>query len=37
VEACDPIVISGDNAIAWVRTNRGALVAKVVSSLSRHR
>lgn len=28
VEACDRIVISGDNAIAWVRTNQGALVAK---------
>jgi homoserine kinase type II len=28
VEACDRIVISDHNAIAWVRTNRGALVAK---------
>ena len=28
VEACDRIVISGDNAIAWVRTSQGALVAK---------
>lgn len=28
VEACDRIIISGDNAIAWVRTNQGALVAK---------
>jgi Ser/Thr protein kinase RdoA (MazF antagonist) len=28
VEACDRIVISGDNAIAWVRTDQGALVAK---------
>ncbi|MEI8409927.1 MULTISPECIES: hypothetical protein [unclassified Kribbella] len=28
VEACDRIVISGDNAIAWVGTNQGPLVAK---------
>lgn len=28
VQVCDRIIISGDNAIAWVRTNRGALVAK---------
>ncbi|WP_457965964.1 phosphotransferase [Arthrobacter sp. D1-29] len=28
VHACERIIISGDNAIAWVRTNRGALVAK---------
>lgn len=28
VEACDRILISGENAIAWVRTDRGALVAK---------
>jgi homoserine kinase type II len=28
VQACDRIIISGHNAIAWVRTNRGALVAK---------
>jgi homoserine kinase type II len=28
VETCDRIIISGDNAIAWVRTNRGALVTK---------
>lgn len=28
VEACDRIAISGDNAIAWVRTDQGALVAK---------
>jgi homoserine kinase type II len=28
VQGCDRIIISGDNAIAWVRTNRGALVAK---------
>jgi Ser/Thr protein kinase RdoA (MazF antagonist) len=28
VEACDRIVISDNNAIAWVRTNQGALVAK---------
>jgi Ser/Thr protein kinase RdoA (MazF antagonist) len=28
VLACDRIIISGDNAIAWVRTDRGALVAK---------
>lgn len=28
VQACHRIVISGDNAIAWVRTNQGALVAK---------
>lgn len=28
VRACDRIIISGHNAIAWVRTNRGTLVAK---------
>jgi homoserine kinase type II len=28
VQRCDRIIISGDNAIAWIRTNRGALVAK---------
>ncbi|WP_267278013.1 phosphotransferase enzyme family protein [Arthrobacter sp. CDRTa11] len=28
VQACERIVISGDNAIAWVRTSRGALVVK---------
>lgn len=28
VDACDRIVISGHNAIAWVRTNQGPLVAK---------
>ena len=28
VEACDRIMISGDNAIAWVGTDRGPLVAK---------
>ncbi|WP_433161283.1 phosphotransferase enzyme family protein [Kribbella sp. CA-247076] len=28
VEACDRILISSDNAIAWVRTSRGPLVAK---------
>ncbi|GAA1619842.1 phosphotransferase [Kribbella sancticallisti] len=28
VEACDRIIISDNNAIAWVRTNQGALVAK---------
>jgi homoserine kinase type II len=28
VQACDRIIISDNNAIAWVRSNRGALVAK---------
>jgi Ser/Thr protein kinase RdoA (MazF antagonist) len=28
VQTCDRIIISGDNAIAWVRTSRGMLVAK---------
>jgi Ser/Thr protein kinase RdoA (MazF antagonist) len=28
VQACERIIISGDNAIAWVRTHRGGLVAK---------
>lgn len=28
VQACERILISGDNAIAWIRTNRGTLVAK---------
>lgn len=28
VDACERIVISGHNAIAWVRTNQGPLVAK---------
>jgi homoserine kinase type II len=28
VDTCDRIVISDNNAIAWVRTNQGALVAK---------
>jgi Ser/Thr protein kinase RdoA (MazF antagonist) len=28
VDSCDRIIVSGNNAIAWVRTNRGALVAK---------
>jgi Ser/Thr protein kinase RdoA (MazF antagonist) len=28
VEACDRILISGHNAIAWVRTDQGPLVAK---------
>jgi Ser/Thr protein kinase RdoA (MazF antagonist) len=28
VEACDRILISDNNAIAWVRTDQGALVAK---------
>ncbi len=28
VDACERIVISDDNAIAWVRTDRGSLVAK---------
>ncbi|MGX9900717.1 hypothetical protein ACW0JT_14095 [Arthrobacter sp. SA17] len=28
VKACERIIISGHNAIAWISTDRGALVAK---------